>query len=78
MPKIRDFLERDDLGRLTFTQEKKKTRTYTLDSSLDKNPAEYCPDCDSKEIRDISGSHSTDSWAYNCGGCGLEYTILLE
>ncbi len=50
-------------------------QTFYLDDVLERNPTQYCPNCDSSAITKLR-THNTDGANYECTSCRGTYEII--
>lgn len=52
-------------------------KTFFLDDVLEKNPIQYCPNCDSSSINRLR-THNPEGADYQCGYCRITYEIVYS
>lgn len=50
-------------------------KAYYLDDVLEKNPTQYCPNCDSTKIKRLH-THNVDGVDYGCQTCRGTYELM--
>ena len=55
---------------------KPQNKVFYLDDVLDNNPGDYCPFCESSEVRSVN-THNPDGYDYKCNDCNSTYEIFL-
>jgi len=66
---IAEYFERED-------KKKPEHKTFYLDDVLDKNPREYCPNCESHQVKSLH-THNPDGYDFKCEKCQSAYTIMM-